>query len=411
MLNWNHKILLLFIFIKCFLLGQVIDKDLTNESKSNFRFKKINLYEGEEFSKPNVRGFQHLDVFDGSIIDFWTSEGADCINYDFNENKTLTVRWNKDQSGCDWVGIGFGWSNWIGKDINYVYDTLALELTVKSIDNRPISNIPWAFCFEDYSDEQVWLGYDKSFLQPVSDEKGWSKVIVPLNEFPITKSEVDLSNVKQLMIEMFAEGTIEIKSIRLIPFSGHKNKEFNAYSSSTIDIDGNLIDWKMPFEKIGSNNFSVSYDEEYLYFAFQIFKNTTRQNGQVKSNLWNGDAVEIAFSSNPFADPDRSKLLLSDFHFGINCGINPYVWDFVQNAYADEVNFQIHDFDKGYNLEFKVPLKLVKRNDSTLPKSILFEAALNLGNGSERIEQVRWNSNEKEGFYKNPSLWGKLNFK
>ena len=50
-----------------------------------------------------------------------------------------------------------------------------------------------------------------------------------------------------------------------------------------------------------------------------------------RANLWNGDAIEIAFSTNGAADPQRKFLLLSDQHIGINCGENPYLWNWKLN--------------------------------------------------------------------------------
>jgi hypothetical protein len=42
---------------------------------------------------------------------------------------------------------------------------------------------------------------------------------VPLNTFPIIENDVDLTATKQLIIQLFAAGEIELKSIQIVPYT------------------------------------------------------------------------------------------------------------------------------------------------------------------------------------------------
>lgn len=378
-------------------------------NKKKFRFKKTALYEGEYQEQYNIRGFTQLAVFDESLADFWSSDSKSCIEgklkADSDDKNILRVNWNSDQGGCDWVGMGFGWDGWKGKDLGYVVDTLALEMMVRST-GEPFMNIPWAFCLEDYSGAQAWLGYNTAFLKSESISKEWSKVQIPLSLFPFDEFDVDASNIKQLLIQVFAEGVIEIESIELVPFSGKLRKETEA-SENTVTVDGDLQEWNAPFMDVKDHKFSVAHDGENLFFAFKIMDPTPRENAQNGSSLWNGDAVEIAFSTNPNADRKRKFLLLSDQHLGINCGESAYVWNWKTSEKIDlPVAFKMTE--DGYQVEIAIPTELFRNFDLEEIDLLDLEIAFDIGNGGSRKEQIRWNSSNQTGFHESPSLWGGL---
>lgn len=375
-------------------------------------FKKVGLYEGNYEEEYNVRGYTQLSVFESSLADFWTSEGDMCISGKLSPDETgnnLHLTWNKDQDGCDWVGFGLGWDGWTAKDMAYVIDTLALQLTVRSV-GKSFTNIPWAFCFEDYAGTQAWLGYNRSFLMSDAITSEWTTVQVPLQLFPFEENDVDATNIKQLLIQVFSEGEIEIKSIDLIPFSSKLKQEAIADQlKSPILIDGSLNDWNDSFVEFSEGQqFSIKHTEDTLYFAFEILDETARQNSRTGADLWQGDAVEIAFSTNPKADPKRSFLLLSDQHIGINCGPNPYVWDFKQNSKITSAKHSITTTKKGYILELALPTSAFYQFKPKTGTELDLEIAIDLGTTAGRDQQLHWNSGLDEGFHVSPAKWGVL---
>ena len=145
------KIALFFFISYSFLSQDTISLEPVEVSAKKKGFKKLNLYDGTINEDFNVRGFTQLLIFQESLSDFWTTESKKCIDtklIEFDGANILNINWNKDQSGCDWVGMGFGWDGWTGKDMGYVYDTLALELTVRQ--PMKISPIFLGVLLEDY---------------------------------------------------------------------------------------------------------------------------------------------------------------------------------------------------------------------------------------------------------------------
>ena len=373
------------------------------------QLKKKGLYDGEYVEDDNIRGFSQDVIFENELLDFWATEDLKCIEAKTlkdGENNVLNIKWNKDQDGCDWVGFGFGWDGWKSKDIAYVVDTLALELVVRST-RESFTNIPWAFCVEDYKGSQAWLGYNKSFLKGDVISKEWTHVVMPLSLFPFEEFDTDAANTKQLLVQLFSEGEIDIRSIKLVPFSGKLKKEFIAQKQS-IEVDGNFSDWEDSFELLNGQQFCVSYSEEYLNLAYIVNDSTPLQNNKIDGELWNGDAVEFAFSTNPNANDKRSFLLLSDQHIGINCGDSPYIWDFKRSQLIPNSKLEIIEVNTGYIVEASIPLRYFKNLKFNSSNNLNMEVAIDLGNHESRQTQIRWNSSNKEGFHQNPSMWGNL---
>jgi len=412
MLHYSRNILaLLTAFISFASLAQDTLKidEAVIVGQNVFEFKKKGLYEGEFLEEYNIRGYTQLEIFDESLANFWTTEDKTCISSHLQQetDKTiLNLKWNKDQDGCDWVGMGFGWDGWKAKDLAYVVDTLAIELLVRSTA-EDFSNIPWAFCLEDYKGSQAWLGYNKSFLKSESISKEWTKVQIPLALFPFSEYEVDATNIKQLLIQVFAEGEIEIASIQLIPFVG-KLKEERTAKSRDIQIDGDFSDWHNDFTTFENQKFAIAYSTEQLYFAFDIQDSTARQNNKKGSSLWNGDAIEIAFSTNPNADNARKFLLLSDQHVGINCGDTPYVWNWKSNQFVEGAEISIQQTDTGYKVELAIPISNFRNFTTKEGMELDLEIAVDQGTKNGRNTQLKWNSRNQDGFHQNPTLWGKL---
>lgn len=411
MKHCNHKILgVYFCFAAGLLFGQdTLMLDEVKVNKKKFKLETRGLYQGDEVLEANVRGYTQLDIFDGSTADFWTSEGRQCIQAELSsseQSNTLNLEWNQGAENCDWVGMGFGWDGWTAKDLAYVVDTLAIELITRTSKGET-NNIPWAFCLEDYAGGQAWLGFQRKFLKAEVIDENWQKVEIPLSLFPFEQFQVDASNIKQLLIQVFGDGQLEIQSIKLIPFNGQTSKSTNALRGS-ITLDGVLDDWSNLEETTGGHQFGLAYDASNLYFACIVIDDSPRQNNKTGADLWNGDAVEIAFATNPDAQKSRSFLMLSDQHLGVNVGSDPYVWNWKTNELVTEAIFAIRDVEEGYILELAIPKRLFRNFQLNSGDQLDFEWAIDFCSGTDRDKQVRWNSEFETGFHDNPSLWGQM---
>ena len=90
----------------------------------------------------------------------------------------------------------------------------------------------------------------------------------------------------------------------MVPFSG-KLKEANAKKVSTIRIDGDLKEWDKTY-KIETTLFQLHNEDSLFALKLKILLLVRISNS---SALWNGDAIEIAFSTNMKANSKRNFLL------------------------------------------------------------------------------------------------------
>jgi hypothetical protein len=133
-------------------------------------------------------------------------------------------------------------------------------------------------------------------------------------------------------------------------------------------------------------------------------------NSKTGSSLWNGDAIEIAFATNPNADTKRKFLLLSDQHIGLNCGNHPYLWDWKEDVLLSTTEFAITPSDKGYNVELAIPFRTLYQLNLQSGIHLDFEIAVDLGTAEARQNQECWNSGVESGFHTSPAKWGVLIF-
>jgi hypothetical protein len=409
-----------FLFLATIAFGQdtipkvVKLKDVTIMPKRKI-VKSLSLYDEEVAQAYSIKGFDQLLIFDNDLSEeVWSTKNVNCIGLTLKtdvKDTFLQVKWNKDQDGCDWVGMGYGWDMWTGKDMAAVRDTLAIQLMVRST-SKPFTNIPWAFGFEDYSGNQAWLGYNKSFLVGKEIGTDWTKVEIPMSLFPFDENDFDLFNVKQLIVQLFSEGTIEINSIQLVPFSRKLKEEISVTSSkTTIQIDGESADWKTAeFTEIaGGHQMALHYTSDVLYIGVHVTDSSALQNVNKGADLWKGDAVEIAFATNPEADEKRNYYLLSDQHIGINCGDETYAWDFKRNTALNSINYKLKREENGYFLELALPVQEFYSTSLVKGTTLGFELAIDLGSDTNvRKQQDRWNSASTEGFHLSPSKWGRI---
>lgn len=393
----------------------VIEFDNVDITRNVF-VKRLSLYdESEVDTRFTIRGFDQLDLYAGEMSDeIWFTENKTCIELSQKSDAQetyLSLRWNKDTEGCDWVGFGFGWDFWAGKDMANIVDTAAIELMVRTT-GKNMSNLPWALGFEDYSNGQSWIGFSKDFIKAEKISAEWTQILIPLALFPFDPDKCDPHNIKQLIFQVFAEDELELKSVKIVPFQGKLKKEIVSAPTmgASLTTDGNANDWAShAFESFGNGQeFSLAHSNQTLHIAVKLNDPTPRQNKQSDKNLWNGDAIELAFSTNPNADPKRTSFLLSDYHIGLNLGANPYMWNWSLDQAYSEAKFAISE--DGNFVEIELPLSSLTGSELLLGTDLSFEIAVDQSDsGDARAKQQRWSSSS-EGFHVNPSLWGKVKF-
>ena len=119
---------------------------------------------------------------------------------------------------CEWVGMGIGWDGWQGKNLISIMDNSAIEFMAR-VDGNAIYSIPLVFILEDYSANQCYATANYLGIEGGEITSKWTKIIIPLSTFSYQKDNIDLSNVKQLLIQCYDKIDIYLDNIKIIPYS------------------------------------------------------------------------------------------------------------------------------------------------------------------------------------------------
>jgi len=153
------------------------------------------------------------------------------------------------------------------------------------------------------------------------------------------------------------------------------------------------------------------WDEERFYVRADIKSRFPLKNSQKNDGIWNGDCLEICVSTDPKADPSRTRFASSDWQLGFapaDAGASlperSWEWSKLKSAVpgAEVASTAI---DGGYRLEVSFPWKALN-NFTPLSGMILgFDFALDdAGADGKRAFQWIWNGNNQ--FYNSPAQWG-----
>lgn len=189
------------------------------------KFQTRALYDADVSNRQDdINGFKSLVIFQDNVDNsLWVSPEKQCIqmqrvtNSPFAGVASLRVTWNKIEGGCTWVGTGFGWNNWLPKDMFDITQSAAVQMKVKSVKGS-FSNWPVAFAFEDYQGTQIYAGFDKKMAQGIFTDSTWNTITIPLKEFRFDRADFNAEQVKQFIIQWEADGDIYLDDIKLIPY-------------------------------------------------------------------------------------------------------------------------------------------------------------------------------------------------
>ncbi len=169
-----------------------------------------------------IEGFTAIDIYkdtyDNSV---WVSPESNCVEMKsekqntFSGNGALHIKWDKIKGGCKWIGCGFGWNNWMAKDIKDIDSIAAIQMKVKSVKGS-FKNLPVAFALEDYSGVQCYYGFRLELASGIFNDTAWTSVTIPLSKFEFENKNFDLEKVKQFIIQLEGDGNIYLDDIKFI---------------------------------------------------------------------------------------------------------------------------------------------------------------------------------------------------
>jgi hypothetical protein len=187
------------------------------------RVQQKSLYDIEAAIDPNeINGFKAVYIFkDDYDKSVWASPDVQCVTMQsesknvFADKGALHVKWDKITGGCKWIGIGFGWNNWVPKDMGDVAEDCAVQMQVKAVSGS-FNNFPVAFAFEDYGGIQAYYGYEKTLSDGKFNDKTWTTVTIPLSKFNFKGKEFNTESVKQFLIQLEGDGDIYLDNIKIV---------------------------------------------------------------------------------------------------------------------------------------------------------------------------------------------------
>ena len=306
--------------------------------------------------------------------------------------------------------MGFGWNNWAGKNFGKIYDHSALQFKIRSA-SETMKSLPVAMCLEDYGGLQAWTGFSGKMLDTETITTEWSTVTIPILEFNFEEYGTDVSNIKQFMIQFEAAGDIYIDEVKIVEHQGSLKRRATLFYDQKADLNlGTLVPASSvaPCVEVGDHDIYLAIDDENLYVHAIIADDSPLQNSQEGDEIWNGDGIEIALSTNSDSPSRRAYYLKSDRQIGLKATDNPYVWDWRSHKKMEDAYIFTELADKGYILKAQIPLKSLGVESFELDKVYGLEVAIDQGTTDGREVQMRWNSPDREGFHKNPSLWGEV---
>ena len=151
-----------------------------------------------------------INIFQDELIGAWGIDLKECLNFSTKkqQDRNTYIDIKIDSSSCDWLDFGISWNNWLYTDIsrNIKKLDLVFDLKVNKAQNFTIS-------FEDYTGKKLSYQIDKN---DIKQDNKWNKVQIPLYRFPIRKSNVDLTKIKQIHFAFNYNTEISIDNIKLI---------------------------------------------------------------------------------------------------------------------------------------------------------------------------------------------------
>lgn len=382
--------------------------------------KPLALYDQENWpADGQLKGLGAPSIYNEVIsTEVWYTQNASCIavtgetgNASSGSNN-MCIKWDKPGGGCDWVGMGIGWAGWSGKDFSQITTSAAIAFDVRS-HTGPMKGLPWAIGFEDFNGEQAWTGFSPSMIEGKVITDQWTTVRVPLENFPFEARDVDVSSIKQVIMQFESSGTVSMDNIRIEPFKSRGRQQITMQTANTIAFDGqiNISDVDYTLIQIEDHNLFLAANEQYLTIGGVVFEDSPLINTRDGKDIWNGDAIEIAFSTRSGLNPKRSIFYADDRHLGIRMSDSPLVWDWTR---SQQVNAEVKTTrlnDRSYSFECQIAWSELGVEAWKEGGDYALELAVDIADKtSVRQTQQRWNSIDMEGFHTTPALWGRMLF-
>ena len=232
--------------------------------------REVSIYEPSK-SVSAFEQFPHKIIFTTSMENgLWGVKNNACKQVSFETSNSyvgkdhLYIKW--DASKCNYIGLGFKWGNYKGKNLVPIIESAAIELWVR-INSGELSNIPMFFILEDYGGNQCRTNINYLDIEGGKIDTQWRKIRIPLQAFNYEKRGVNMSNIKELRLEFQRSGHLHIDNIVIVPHEHNykitSNEFTKVFNSHPIQIGvGNEYWWGINTKYSSSLQFGDSFENE-----------------------------------------------------------------------------------------------------------------------------------------------------
>jgi len=249
-------------------------------------------------------------------------------------------------------------------------------------------------------------GADIELVLPFKDPRGLPEKVGP---FKLTLKADDDARTLEVPAIFVARSYAAGKAVKL----DGRLDEWTSPISLRLDSARKILnakakaDWKGPEDS--SLVMRSTYDENYLYFAFDVTDNSIRRAGS-PGTMYRGDCMEMFFDANVLGDLDRGGMDSDDFR--VNCG--PSVGDKFPGGEASLASKGVKTAavktPKGYTIEVAVPWSLFLEHGAGPYAGTVIGFTVNQydkDEGEKRVHAVlSWA--EKPQWWTNTGTWGRL---
>ena len=303
-------------------------------------FKTVNLYDSVINKPDSYESFNYKDIFiDSYRSKVWGVKSDNCkqITYDsvnnFNGQNHLHLIWNENKE-CKYMGFGFAWANFKGKNLSPLIDNSAIQLMIR-VDSGSISKIPMFFSLVDFNEKQCYSRINILGIEGGVIDQKWRKVIIPLYTFKYQKKGVNISNIKELRIQLQRRGNIHIDDLKLVPhyhpFKTQKSNFTHTFEDFPIVL-GNLKKYWWGVNENYSDNFKFITSTSYI----------PNINQEKTDSLINLPEFEVSLSLDVNYDKKSEDNKWNNFGFPFN------KWEYtdLSNIYSTSaIQFNIKSLD------------------------------------------------------------------
>ena len=217
----NHKIIpILFLLFSC-------------NSMSN-----VQLYDEVNESPDPYATFQYKNIFsDSKLTGVWgKSNSCKEINFDTLNNYVgtdhLHIVWDKNEE-CKWLGFGFKWGNFKSKNLKPIINSTAIQCRIRC-DSGEFYKVPMFFALVDYAEKQCFSKINLLNIEGGKIDKQWRKVLIPLSTFKFVNKGVNISNIKELRIQLQNKGDFHLDDVKIVPHKHNYNYSDEIFSHKFI---------------------------------------------------------------------------------------------------------------------------------------------------------------------------------